>query len=38
MTYPHWFEWISYGAIVATVILVFVFRKLWRRGKHLWEP
>jgi hypothetical protein len=38
MSFPHVFELISYGALGATVLVVIVFRLLWRRGKKLQEP
>jgi hypothetical protein len=36
--FAHAFEAISYGSLGGTVVLVGVFRGLWRRGKSLQEP
>jgi len=34
--FAHEFE--CYGSLTATVVVVVVFRYLWRRGKRLQEP
>jgi len=36
--FAHALEWISYGSLAGTAVLVVVFRFLWRRGKSLQEP
>ena len=36
--FAHAFEIISYGALAGTVVVIVVFRCLWRRGKSLREP
>lgn len=36
--FAHGFEMISYGSMIAGTVIVFIFRKCWRRGKPLQEP
>ena len=36
--FAHALEWISYGSLTVTALLVVIFRWLWRRGKSLQEP
>jgi hypothetical protein len=38
MTLPHALELISYGSLGATLIIIVVFRFVWRRRKPLQEP
>jgi hypothetical protein len=38
MTLPHALELISYGSLGVTLIIIVVFRFVWRRRKPLQEP
>jgi hypothetical protein len=36
--FAHAFEAISYGSLAVTVLVILIFRYLWRRRKPLQEP